>query len=230
MRTNDDETYKVIFSDRRKVRITVERDGSVLVRAPRGTAVEDIERLLQEKKRWIGEKRSHPQKYELAPHPPGKELVSGESMLYLGHSYRVEIVEPPPDHIVLDHEFRVPRVPLERARDLFQRWYLERAMERLVPRALDWGGRLGVRIATVDIAEIRYRWGSCTPAGNVRLNWRLIKAPPAVADYVIVHEAAHLIEPSHSDRFWSIVRSQLSKVDKSREWLREQGHLLEQDL
>lgn len=230
MQANNEERYKVVFSDRQKVRITVERDGSVLVRAPRGTALEDIERLLEDRKHWISAKRAHPQKYALAPHPPGKELVSGESMLYLGHSYRVEIVEPPADQVVLDHEFRVPRVPLDRARNLFQEWYLERARERLIPRAFDWGGRLGVHIATVDITDIRYRWGSCTPAGNVRLNWRLIKAPPAVGDYVIVHEAAHLLEPSHGDRFWSIVRSQLSKVDEAREWLREQGHLLEQDL
>jgi predicted metal-dependent hydrolase len=62
------------------------------------------------------------------------------------------------------------------------------------------------------------------------LNWRLIKAPPRVADYVIVHELAHLFESNHGNRFWSIVRSQVPQVDASRTWLKEHGQLLEQDL
>ena len=53
------------------------------------------------------------------------------------------------------------------------------------------------------------------PAGNVSLNWRLIKAPNGVADYVIVHGAAHLLEANHGDRFWSVVRSQIPRVDAS---------------
>ena len=67
---------------------------------------------------------------------------------------------------------------------------------------------LGVDVARVKIVDNRYRWGSCTLNNNVNLNWRLIKAPMFVIDYVIVHELAHLIEANHTPRFWNIVRVQ----------------------
>jgi len=52
---------------------------------------------------------------------------------------------------------------------------------------------------------MRLRWGSCTPKSNLNFNWRLMKAPATVIDYVIVHELAHLIEPNHNRQFWNIV-------------------------
>jgi predicted metal-dependent hydrolase len=222
--------YTITYSRRRTVGITVERDGSVVVRVPEGTPEEDVKRFVSAKARWISNKIHHPQKYQGVAHPPGKELVSGESMLYLGHNYRVEIVESSSDRIKFDEGFMVPRSLGDRARDEFRRWYRQAANERLVPRVCDWATQLGVEPTQIRIADVRYRWGSCTPAGSVRLNWRLIKAPVAVSDYVIVHELAHLLESSHGDRFWSIVRSQVPRVETSRAWLREHGELLELDL
>lgn len=75
-----------------------------------------------------------------------------------------------------------------------------------------------------------YRWGSCTPRGNVNVNWRLIKAPMFVIDYVIVHELAHLLEPNHTPEFWNIVRSQAPKMMYAKEWLKENGGLLQEDV
>ena len=75
----------------------------------------------------------------------------------------------------------------------------------------------------------KYRWGSCTPNDNIIFNWRLIKAPMFVIDYVIVHELAHLIEPNHTPRFWNIVRAQIANLDKVKSWLKENGTLLELD-
>lgn len=221
--------YTVVYSDRRTVGITVERDGSVVVRAPRGTPDEELQRVVLSKSRWISQKIQHPQKYREL-HPPGKELVSGESMLYLGRSYRVEIVESPSEHIELDGRFLVPRSMGNRGRDEFRRWYVRAAEERLVPRVMEWATKLGVEVARVQIADDRYRWGSCTPRGNVSVNWRLVKAPIAASDYVVVHELVHLIEANHGDRFWSVVRSQIPRVEVARAWLREHGQLLEQDL
>ncbi len=84
--------------------------------------------------------------------------------------------------------------------------------------------------AKAKIVDNRYRWGSCTVNDNVNLNWRLIKAPMFVIDYVIVHELAHLIEANHTPRFWNVVKSQITQVDKARQWLKQHGQLLEQKL
>lgn len=55
------------------------------------------------------------------------------------------------------------------------------------------------------IVDNRYRWSSYTPSDNLRFDWRLIKTPMSVLDYVLVHELAHLLESNHTPRFWSIV-------------------------
>ena len=82
----------------------------------------------------------------------------------------------------------------------------------------------------MKIVDNRYRWGSCTVKNNVNLNWRLIKAPMFVIDYVIVHELAHLIEANHTLRFWNIVRTHAPTMEKARSWLRDHGQVLEQDI
>jgi predicted metal-dependent hydrolase len=222
--------YTVVYSNRRTVGISVERDGAVIVRAPSGMNESEVDRLVSSRRRWIDSKVSHPQKYDGGLPPPGKELVSGESMLYLGRNYRVEVVDSKSSQIELDQKFIVPRSVSERGREEFRQWYMRAAEKQLVPRASEWAKTLGVKPGRIRIADVKFRWGSCTPAGTVKLNWRLIKAPTSVGDYVIVHELAHLLEASHGDRFWSIVRSQIPKVDESRSWLRENGQLLEQDL
>ena len=69
----------------------------------------------------------------------------------------------------------------------------------------------------------RRRWGSCARDGTVRLNWRLVMAEPALIDYVIVHELAHLAEPNHGPAFWARVRSALPDCDRLRRRLRDDG-------
>jgi predicted metal-dependent hydrolase len=87
-----------------------------------------------------------------------------------------------------------------------------------------------VKFGEAKIVDNRYRWGSCTVKDNVNFNWRLIKAPMFVIDYVIVHELAHLMEPNHTPRFWNIVRARTPTTDKARAWLKEHGQILEVDV
>lgn len=109
-------------------------------------------------------------------------------------------------------------------------WYIGRAKEKIIPRVNLHARRLGVDIARGKIIDSRYRWGSCTLKNNVNLNWRLIKAPMFVIDYVIIHELAHLIEGNHTPRFWNIVSTQTPTMEKAKTWLKEHGQLLEQEI
>ena len=109
-------------------------------------------------------------------------------------------------------------------------WYIERAKQKILPRVKRHARELGADYAAAKIVENRYRWGSCTVKDNVNFNWRLIKAPMFVIDYVIVHELAHLIESNHTPRFWNIVRTQTPTMEKARTWLKENGQILEEDV
>lgn len=215
---------------RRKLTITVERDRGVVVHAPEGCSDEQIEKVVTAKRQWIYEKMGHPQKYQDLPHAPGKELVSGESALYLGRQYRIEIVNSGFKEIRFEQRFLIPDTPLDKRAETLRNWYIQRAKEKIVPRVLQHARQLGVNVSKVKIADNRYRWGSCTMNDNVNFNWRLIKAPMFVIDYVIVHELAHLLEANHTLSFWNIVRAQAPTMDKAKNWLKENGQILEQSI
>lgn len=213
---------------RRKLTITVERDRSVVVHAPESTSDETIRQVVDSKRQWLYEKINHPQKYQDLPHPPGKELVSGESLLYLGRQYRIEVVKAGLSEIEFTQCFRIPALEREQRAAVLRDWYINKAKDKISRRVTYHARELGVDVAEVKIVDNRYRWGSCTLHDNVTFNWRLIKAPMFVIDYVIVHELAHLIEANHTPRFWNIVRAQSPTMEKAKAWLKEHGQLLEQ--
>ena len=217
-------------SKRRKLTITVERDRSVIVHAPESTSAETIREVVESKRQWIYEKTTHAQKYEERSHPPGKELVSGESALYLGHEYQVEVIPTDSTEIRFEQRFFIPASLAGERRSVLRNWYVNRAKERILPKVKSIAAMLGVEFAGAKIVDSRFRWGSCTVKSNVNLNWRLIKAPMFVIDYVIVHELAHLLEANHTPRFWNIVRTHAPRMEKARSWLRENGQILEQDI
>lgn len=221
--------YIIIRSPRRKkLTITVERDRSVVVHAPESTPEDKIHQVVKAKRQWIFEKMRHPQKYRDLPHPPGKELVNGESALYLGRHYRIEVVKTGLSEIRFSQRFLIPAVQAGKRKEVLREWYIQRAKAKIIPRVKHHARELGVAYAKVKIMDHIYRWGSCTMKNNVNFNWRLIKAPMFVIDYAIVHELVHLIEANHTPRFWNIIRAQAPTMEKAKAWLKENGQLLEQ--
>jgi predicted metal-dependent hydrolase len=128
------------------------------------------------------------------------------------------------------NRFLIPASHAMRAKGAMREWYLERAHAKILPRVERHAVELGVDFKRATIVDNRYRWGSCTVNDNVTFNWRLIKAPSFVIDYIIVHELAHLIETNHTPRFWNVVRAQVPRMETAKAWLTENGHLLEQDV
>jgi predicted metal-dependent hydrolase len=222
--------YQIVRSPKRKkLTITVERDRSIIIHAPEGTAEETIRRVVESKRQWLFDKINHTQKYQ-APHAPGKELVNGESAPYLGREYRIEVTETKSGMVEFSRRFMIPLIQQSRRREVLRDWYLNRAKETILPRVTRYADALGVKVAEVSIVRNRYRWGSCTVKSNVSFNWRLIKAPMFVIDYVIVHELAHLMEGNHTPRFWNIVRANCPTAEKAKAWLKEHGQILEQEV
>lgn len=85
---------------------------------------------------------------------------------------------------------------------------------------------VGVTYGRVTIRHQRTRWGSCSAKGNLNFNCLLALTPPAVLDYVVVHELCHRKELNHSSRFWEAVRTVLPDYAVSRKWLKEHGNQL----
>lgn len=77
------------------------------------------------------------------------------------------------------------------------------------------------QVGRVVIRNQKSRWGSCSCRGTISLNWRLIQLPPAVRDYIIVHELMHLRELNHSPRFWAQVEKACPDYRRAEEWLKQ---------
>jgi predicted metal-dependent hydrolase len=105
-------------------------------------------------------------------------------------------------------------------------WLKREARRKIEERVLEHATRLGVRPKRITIRDTSSRWGSCSSARSLSFSWRLVMAPPAVLDYVVAHEVAHLRELNHHPRFWRLVDFLVPDVEKSQAWLSEHGALL----
>jgi predicted metal-dependent hydrolase len=111
-------------------------------------------------------------------------------------------------------------------RELVQTRLREMAAGELPERCHALALNHGESVTRVSVRNQRSRWGSCSSAGTVALNWRLIQMPPSVSDYVILHELMHLRQPNHSRAFWREVAGVCSHWRESERWLRTHGREL----
>ena len=228
--------YEVRRSKRRTktIEVKVGQEG-VLVYAPWAAPDEALRSFVNEKARWI---LKHLNKLE-AIQP--LRFVDGETIPYLGREilccFELSAISSPEVH--LDQQcFRVFEPPglegetrIELIGRAFLGWYHARAME-LIPAAVDhWWPVLGHGPKSrVLIRDQRTRWASCGIDGTLRFNWRVITLDPALLDYVVVHELAHLRVRGHSRDFWNVVRQVLPDVDQRRKRLKEVGFGIQQRL
>jgi predicted metal-dependent hydrolase len=203
-------------SRRRSIGIMVTTEGKVVVSLPRGASREDLARALEKHGAWI-ERRVAERRAAWG------RLKAGEAY-FLGQSYRLTAGGGRPGAVSL-HRGEI-RVPVDDGGDLWPpllAWYREQALGLLRERVDHWGEYMGLKPGPVALKAWRRRWGECHPDGQLRFNWRLILCPPAVIDYVVVHELAHLLVAGHSPRFWGQVAKVLPDYAARRRWLNHQG-------
>lgn len=117
-------------------------------------------------------------------------------------------------------------VPAIDASPAIERYYRRMAKIEIEPRLDAAVKALGTTYKSVRIAGQRTRWGSCTSAGVMSFNWRLLLAPEYVLDYVVWHEACHLLVLDHSPRYWALLESHVPDYRKASAWLRKNGATL----
>ena len=189
------------------IEITVDEPGLATVAAPAGTPPGDLEAAVRRRAAWIIRHDG-----EAAAALPPRRFVSGESLPYLGRSVLMTVHPTESDEVAIrfhhwQFDVDVPR-SLEgderhaKVRAAFESWYRARAALKLPPRVARIDSLLGARPKAVLIRSQRKRWASCAPDGTLRFNWRAIMAPPALLDYVVAHELAHLRVRGHTPEYW----------------------------
>lgn len=217
--------YAIVYSDRRTIRITVERDRRVVVRAPRHARPEIISAAVEGKRLWIWNKIHDARKYGAGQ---TKEFVVGEGFLLLGQGYRLALTDGPNRGLRFDgRQFQLARQDARMGREAFKEWYLAFAKEHLPERVISVARAMGMKFKRVCIRDLKYRWGSCTQHGTLTFNWRIVQAPGIVVDYLIAHELAHVLVPTHSSEFWNMVAVHVPAMERARSWLRTHAESLE---
>jgi predicted metal-dependent hydrolase len=190
---------------RRTIGIKVSELG-LSVAAPLRAPWREIEGFLHEKARWILEKLDQ---RALAGRPRPLFGESGETFPLFGREIALVVAAGRPRSARLaggDLHLQVPE-PHRRGtvRELLVGWLKSQARQALAPRVAHYAARVSLQPPPFALSSARRQWGVCLSGRRVRLSWRLVHFDPELADYVVAHEIAHLVEMNHSERFWALV-------------------------
>ena len=221
--TVDDLSFELKPSSRRRtLQITVDRSGELVLSAPPDVEEERLREFVLEKRFWIYTKLAEKDRLQKAV--PNKSYVDGEGFLYLGRSYRLKLVDAQDVPLKLSAgRFCLRHDAVGAGREHFIRWYSERAREKLAAFVGELQARMEVQPAGVKVQDLGYRWGSCGKGDWLYFHWKTILLPPRIAEYVVVHELAHLHQPHHTPDFWQRVERALPDFERRKIWLAEHG-------
>ena len=219
----EDLRFTLRRSTRRKtLQITVERDGALILSAPPEVDEARLRAFVSEKRFWVYTKLAEKDRLQRQVAP--KEFVGGEGFLYLGRSHRLKLVDGQGVPLKLAAgRFCLATEALPAAREHFIRWYSEHARAWLTSRVAEYRGRMEVSPAGVKVQDLGYRWGSCGKGDWLYFHWKAILLPARIAEYVVVHEIAHLHEPHHTPAFWLRVERAMPDYAQRKAWLAEHG-------
>ncbi|MDI6726761.1 MAG: SprT family zinc-dependent metalloprotease [Smithellaceae bacterium] len=214
---------ELVRSRRKTIALMITNDAELVVRAPLHTPLSYIKRLVLEKGDWIRKKILEVSRRAA---PTVKEYLNGEEFLYLGGIYKLQIVQNADIGIALRDKLYLLERLLPNAPEVLKQWYKTQALNVISERVAWYGRTSELKPSSIKISDAKRRWGSCGSKGTLNFNWRLIMAPLAVVDYLVVHELVHLEHNNHSPAYWSRVRAILPDYRERVQWLRENGRLL----
>ncbi len=215
---------------RKTVGMRITPDGLV-VHAPRRISQSQLEQLLLTKARWIRNKLDARQDHAVK----AIEWKDGASLMLLGNDVTLSVRHDARSRNV-EYMAGVLSIALPASEDgvaiahKAKQWYRKYALSDFSRRVEILAAKLGVATPKLFLSNAQSRWGSCNSKKEVRLNWRLIQAPPHIINYVAAHELAHLKEMNHSAKFWATVGQifpDYKKAEKELKALSAQLHSID---
>lgn len=201
--------YELQLMKRNTLSISVHPDLSVIVRAPENTKLEDIEKKVYHRAKWI---LNQQRRFEIfLPDVPPRKYVSGESHRFLGRQYRLKVIKSNTEQIKLSRQFLevyTPDINPANARILVENWYREQSSQILQERLSACYAKFAhenIPYPKISIRRMQSSWGSCSAKGMISLNIKLIQVPVEYIDYVIIHELCHLKHLHHEAGFYKLL-------------------------
>lgn len=207
----------------RRYLLRLRPDGSARVTIPRRGSRAEAQRFVERHTEWLARQLD---KLAEQPARSGQWFV-GTEILLRGDWVKLEIpANGQPGFIHCGTE----AIPVPGAGGDLRPWIMRHlwrlAAVEFPPRVFELAAARQLTVHRVSVRNQRSRWGSCSRRGTISLNWRLVQAPPAVRDYVILHELMHLRQMNHSARFWREVADACPEYETAERWLKQHTALL----
>lgn len=216
---------RIVENDRaRRLTLRIDAGGQGLrITVPAGVARSEVERFLTRHQGWLEQRLAKiPERPQLRP---GVRIpVRGVPHLIVHEpsprgTVRLEAGESGPLMIVNGDRRHLPR----RIADFLKR-EARRDIEVLVAKH---AAKVGKKAKAIRLKDTTSRWGSCTSGGTLSFSWRIMMAPPAVIDYLVAHEVAHLKEMNHGPGFWKLCKELCPDTERCKAWLKRNGTALQ---
>ncbi len=199
--------------------------GKVRIAAPLHLKADTIRVFALSKLGWI--KRQQEKLRKQAREAP-REMVNRESHYVWGQRYllKVVIANAPPE-VTLTHNTLLmclrPGSGRAKRQEVIEEWYRRQLKTAIPPLLVKWGRLMRIAAPDFSVRRMKTKWGSCIPSSKmIVLNLELAKKPRECLEYIVVHELAHLIEPTHNVRFvalmdrfmpkWQFYRDELNRL------------------
>jgi predicted metal-dependent hydrolase len=215
--------YSLRRARRRSIGFTIDERG-LTVAAPRWVSLTEIEAAIAEKQRWIRRKLAEYRDWQQRQPLQRVHFGDGGTLLLLGHPLTLRL-RPDAERTRLAQDDRAaelhlalpPQAVEAQVREAVLAWLKAEARRVLGERLQVLAARQARQPRSWSLSSARSQWGACTHDGHIRLNWRLVHFSPAVIDYVVAHELAHLQQMNHSARFWHAVGGLLPGFESARD-------------
>lgn len=220
-------TFNLIYRKRKTMSIEVETTGEVTVIAPVGASTDDIVEKVKSRAGWIVSKQ-YESKF-INDTKIKREAVSGESYMYLGRNYSLDIrIDENIDNIsvkLFQGKFVVNTYTKDEnlIKKAMENWYREKTLAKVKERVSYYSSYFNDEVTTVKVKEQKKRWASCTSKNELLFNWRCVMAPVFVLDYIVVHEMCHMEYKNHSKDFWNRVYAVMPDYEVRKSWLKNNG-------
>jgi hypothetical protein len=219
-------TIKRSRKRKRTISLQISDKSELVIAAPYFTPISEINRFVREKQNWIH--KTIQKRKEDSINNKAKEYINGEMFYYLGESFPLEVFFEQNERkglVFWGNRFYLNTVyATENGIFYFVSWYKKKAKQHLRQRVDFFSQEFNLRAKKVKITSAEKRWGSCSADDNLSFGFRLIMAPPAIIDYVIVHELMHIKEKNHSAAFWKLIEAVMPEYKIHRLWLKENNH------
>lgn len=220
-----------VSARRRTLGLRIDHRG-LTVHVPKRFPKHSLEQFLRDKSDWIRRKLKEWENRSTETETLAWE--NGTSLQYLGNAITLKLsADSKSRTVILDGAQLCVALPHPEDTVAIRRkvvqWYAKQARTDFERRIALLAARLGVNTPPLFLSNASTRWGSCNSRGDIRLNWRLIQAPPHIINYVVAHELAHLKEMNHSAKFWAWVETLYPEYLVARQELKalsQQLHLV----